>query len=442
MPYSTYESLCAHLNVHPKLQQAIKALGYKIPTEIQKLAIPEVIKGKDILASAETGSGKTVAFALPALHRLMANPPAVNGRGPRVLILTPTRELASQITDAIANLSKFANFRFGIITGGVGYPAQEQLLRRPLDILVATPGRLMDHMSRNRVDFSRLEMFILDEADRMLDMGFVGDMEHIAAALPIKHQTLLFSATLEGEVQRISRKFLKDPVCIQLAVATKKHTLISQRVHLVDNWNHKRALLSHILEDANMWQAIVFTATKRGADDLVDELISQGVPCAALHGDMKQSQRSRTIEKMHRGLRVLVATDVAARGLDIKKLSHVVNFDMPKTGEDYTHRIGRTGRCGEKGTAISFVGPKDGALLAQIERFTGQKLERQVVPGFESKIGFTLNGGGGARPKSKGKPSRRRPLQSNNSERSFHGFGKSAKRPPSFKQGESRRRAR
>lgn len=425
--------MCAELNVHPKLQQAIKALGYKIPTEIQKLAIPEVMNGKDLLASAETGSGKTVAFALPALQKLMI-PPVVDGRGPRVLILTPTRELASQITEAIAQLSRFANFRFGIITGGVGYPAQEQLLRRPLDILVATPGRLMDHMARNRVDYSRLEMFILDEADRMLDMGFVKDMEHIAAALPPKHQTLLFSATLEGEVQRISRKFLKDPVCIQLAVATKKHTLISQRVHLVDNWNHKRALLSHILEDASMWQAIVFTATKRGADDLVDELMSQGVVCAALHGDMKQSQRSRTIEKMHRGLRVLVATDVAARGLDVKKLTHVVNFDMPRTGEDYVHRIGRTGRCGEKGTAISFVGPKDGPLLNQIERFTGQKLERQVIPGFESKTGFNLNAAG-AKPKSKGKPSRRRPGQSNNSERSFHGFGKSAKKPASFRQG-------
>lgn len=437
--------MCAELKVHPKLQQAIKALGYKIPTEIQRLAIPVVMSGKDLIASAETGSGKTVAFGLPALQRLLENPPRTEGRGPRVLILTPTRELAGQITDAIAGLSKFANFRFGIITGGVAYPAQEQLLRRPLDILIATPGRLMDHMSRNRVDFSRLEMFILDEADRMLDMGFVKDMEHIAAALPAEHQTLLFSATLEGEVQRISRKFLKNPICIQLAISTKKHTLISQRVHLVDNWNHKRALLTHILEKADVWQAIVFTATKRGADDLVEELASQGVVCAALHGDMKQSKRSRTLEQMHRGrLRVLVATDVAARGLDVKKLTHVVNFDLPKTAEDYVHRIGRTGRCGEKGTAISLVGPKDGALLAQIERFTAQKLERHVIPGFEPRTTFNLNPAG-ARPKSKAKPNRRRPGQSSNSERSFHGFGKSAPKPLSFrkeqgKQGEGRGR--
>jgi superfamily II DNA/RNA helicase len=440
LPFSTFESMNTHLNIHPKLQQAINALGYKIPTEIQRLAIPEVINGKDLIASAETGAGKTVAFGLPALQQLISHPPITEGRGPRVLILTPTRELAGQITDSIADLSKFANFRFGIITGGVPYPAQEQLLRRPLDILVATPGRLMDHMSRNRVDFSRLEMFILDEADRMLDMGFVKDMEHIAAALPAKHQTLLFSATLEGEVQRISRKFLKDPVCIQLAIATKKHTLISQRVHLVDNWNHKRALLSHILEEADMWQAIVFTATKRGADDLVEELSSQGVICAALHGDMKQSKRSRTLEQMHRGrLRVLVATDVAARGLDVKKLSHVVNFDLPRTGEDYVHRIGRTGRCGEKGVAISLVGPKDGPLLAQIERFTAQKLERQVIPGFEPRTTFNLNPTAG-RAKPKGKAGGRRPGQSSNPERSFHGFGRTAKKPASFRQGEARGR--
>lgn len=431
MPYSTFESMCTHLNVHPKLQQAIKALGYKIPTEIQKRAIPEVIQGKDLLASAETGAGKTVAFGLPALQRLISHPPVAEGRGPRVLILTPTRELASQITDAIASLSKFSNFRFGIITGGVPYPAQEQLLRRPLDVLIATPGRLMDHMSRDRVDFSRLEMFILDEADRMLDMGFVKDMEHIAAALPQEHQTLLFSATLEGEVQRISRKFLKDPICIQLAMATKKHTLISQRVHLVDNWNHKRALLSHILEEADVWQAIVFTATKRGADDLVEELSSQGVRCAALHGDMKQSKRSRTLEQMHRGrLRVLVATDVAARGLDVKKLTHVVNFDLPRTGEDYVHRIGRTGRCGEKGTAISLVGPKDGALLAQIERFTAQKLDRQVIPGFEPRTVFNLNTAG-SKPKSKARPggNKKRAFQPSNAKRPFKGFGTAAKKP-------------
>lgn len=380
--------------LHPKLLDAILTKGYKAPTEIQKRAIPAVLSRRDLLASAETGGGKTDAFVIPVLQRLIDSPPLSTSRGPRVVILTPTRELACQVTASIASLTQFTRLKFGTITGGVGYPAQEQLLRRPLDLLVATPGRLMDHMQNNRVDFSRIEIFILDEADRMLDMGFVDDMETIAEQLPLEHQTLLFSATLEGNVQKISRKFLKDPIRISLATATKKHTLISQRIHFVDNFNHKRALLHHVLETAGMWQAIVFTATKRGADDLVDDLSQKGIICAALHGDMKQSKRTRTLERMHRGqLKVLVATDVAARGLDVKKLSHVINFDLPRSVEDYIHRIGRTGRCGEQGIAISLVGPQDGAILAAIERFTGQKLERQVIPGFESRMPFEPKNG-------------------------------------------------
>lgn len=376
------------LELHPKLLQAVKSNQYSSPTEIQKRAIPEILKGRDLMASAETGAGKTVAFVLPALQQLLSEPTTIVGKGPRVLILTPTRELAGQITDAIANLSKFTSCKFGMITGGVPYFAQERLLQRSLDILVATPGRLMDHMRKNRVDFARLSLFILDEADRMLDMGFIHDMETIAKALPLQHQTLLFSATIEG-IQKIARKFLQDPVCIQLATPTKPHKLITQHIHLVDNFNHKRALLSHVLDDPALWQAIVFTGTKRGAEALVTELLQQGVDCAALHGDMKQGKRLRTLDRMHRGkLRVLVATDVAARGLDVKKLTHVINFDLPRSAEDYVHRIGRTGRCGEKGIAISLVGPKDGALLAQIERFTGQKLERHVIPGFEPKTAF------------------------------------------------------
>ncbi len=371
----------------PKLLQAVKANRYTVPTEIQQRAIPEIIKGRDLLASAETGAGKTVAFVLPFLQRLLTTPPKADSRGPRVLILTPTRELAQQITDAIAKMNQFTRFTFGSITGGVPYPAQENLLRRPLDILVATPGRLMDHMRRKRVDYRRLEVFILDEADRMLDMGFVNDMILIGESLPPEHQTLLFSATLEGNVQKIARQFLKDPVKIQLAAANKPHSSISQRVHLVDNYNHKRALLTHVLEEDGLWQAIVFTATKRGADELVDDLLEQGINCAALHGDMKQNKRRFTLDRMYRGqLKVLVATDVAGRGIDVKKLSHVINFDLPRSPEDYVHRIGRTGRCGEKGIAISLVGPKDGGILAHIERYMGQKLERFTIPGFESRL--------------------------------------------------------
>ncbi len=407
----TFESM----ELHPKIMQGIKSNNFDNPTKIQELAIPEVLKGRDLLATAETGSGKTMAFVLPALQKLSI-PPTVEGRGPRVLILTPTRELATQITDAIDKMTRFVPVRFGSITGGMPYYQQEQLLRKPFDILIATPGRLMDHMEKDRVDFSRLELFVLDEADRMLDMGFRPDMEHIAKALP-KHQTLLFSATLEGTVQKVSRHFLNNPVLIELARNNKPHLLISQRVHLVDNFNHKRALLSHVLEEPGMWQAIVFTGTKRGADELVEDLSEQGINCAALHGDMKQSKRARTLEQMHRGkLKVLIATDVAARGLDVKKLSHVINFDLPRSAEDYVHRIGRTGRCGEKGTAISLVGPKEGHLLAQIERFTGQRLERQTIPGFEPRTSFNSqgsqgsqgsrgsNGGDRARSKSFAKP--------------------------------------
>jgi len=383
--FASFEEMPLHAN----LAKAVKACGYTTPTDIQKQAIPAVLEGRDLMASAQTGAGKTVAFALPAIQQLLTNPIPTSGRGPRVLILTPTRELAGQISKAIETLCKFTSFKFGVVTGGVGYFPQEQLLRKPLDILVATPGRLMDHMDSNRVDFSRLSLFILDEADRMLDMGFVKDMELIAKSLPAKHQTLLFSATLEGNVQRISRQFLHNPVCIQLAPATQRHELITQRVHLVDNFYHKCALLTHVLEEPGMWQAIVFTGTKRSADELVEGLTKRGVNCAVLHGDIKQNKRTRTLERMHQGhLRVLVATDVAARGLDIKKLSHVINFDLPRTAEDYVHRIGRTGRCGEKGIAVSLASAKDRAILAQIERFTGQKLKPQVIEGLEPKGSF------------------------------------------------------
>jgi len=424
--------------LHASLAQAVKACGYTTPTEIQKLAIPAVLDGRDLLASAQTGAGKTAAFALPAIQQLLTEP-APAGRGPRVLVLTPTRELAEQITKTFASLCKFTQLKFGVVTGGVGYFPQEQLLRRPVDVLVATPGRLMDHMRSNRIDFSRLSMFILDEADRMLDMGFVQDMELIAKSLPDRHQTLLFSATLEGNVQRISRQFLHNPVCIQLAAATQKHELITQRVHLVDDFYHKCALLTHVLEEPGMWQAIVFTGTKRSADELVEGLTKRGVNCAVLHGDIKQNRRTRTLERMHQGhLRVLVATDVAARGLDIKKLSHVINFDLPRTAEDYVHRIGRTGRCGEKGIAVSLASAKDRAILAQIERFTGQRLKPQVIEGLEPKSSFEAPPSSG-KPRSRqgqGQGPSRRPTRGGQSSHSSHSShspyaGQSGQRRPS-----------
>lgn len=383
------------MDLHPKLLQGIHALKFENPTEIQRNVIPLVIRGGDLMASADTGTGKTMAFVVPMIHSLLTSTFRAPGIGPKILILTPTRELAEQVTDCIRKLSRFTDLRFGSITGGVSYFGQEALLRKPFDILVATPGRLLDHMNQGRVNFSRLEMLVLDEADRMLDMGFMKDIEKILKSLPDKRQILLFSATLEGPVLQVAGRILKKPECVKLASNSKPNALISQIVHQADDSRHKFMLLKHILEQTEVWQAIVFTATKRAAESLSYDLSDRGITCAALHGDMKQSKRSRTLERMHRGqVRVLVATDVAARGLDVKAVSHVINYDIPKASEDYIHRIGRTGRAGETGVAISLVEPKDWRQLMMIERFTGQKLTRTVIPGLEPKSDMDLRSGG------------------------------------------------
>lgn len=371
------------LNLNAKLLQAIHTAGFTTPTEIQRAAIPLILSGSDIMASAQTGTGKTAAFVLPALERLTA-PSKREGRGPRVLVLTPTRELAMQVNDNVRTLGRFCRFTTGNIVGGMPYPPQIRLLKEAVDLLVATPGRLMDHMEQGRVDFSRLEVLVLDEADRMLDMGFVDAVKKIAGATPKTRQTLLFSATLEGRVLAVAKALLRDPARVQLAHNSERHALIAQRVYQADDAAHKHRLLSHCLVSEAPTQAVIFTATKRGADKLSKLLSSQGHPSAALHGNMNQSQRKRTVERMRRGeFRLLVATDVAARGLDIKGISHVINFDLPTVAEDYIHRVGRTGRAGASGTAISLVGPDDWSKLAGIERLTGQTLERDVVAGLE-----------------------------------------------------------
>ncbi len=371
------------LNLNPNLLRAIQACGFDTPTEIQSQAIPVALSGADLMASAQTGTGKTAAFVLPALHRL-AERPAVRGHGPRVLVLTPTRELAQQVAANIEQYGRFSRVQSGSVVGGMPYPPQMRMLAKPLDLLVATPGRLMDHMERNRVDFSRLEMLILDEADRMLDMGFVDAVTAIAAATPAQRQTLLFSATLEGRVLDVARRLLRDPVRIQLSANRDHHASISQQAHQADDVRHKQRLLSHLIEQTDLSQAVIFTATKRGADRLAETLAQNGHTCAALHGDMGQGQRKRTVDRMRRGnLRLLVATDVAARGLDIRGISHVINFDLPMVAEDYIHRIGRTGRGGATGKAVSLIGPDDWGKLAGIERLLGRKLEREVIPGLE-----------------------------------------------------------
>lgn len=387
------------LNLSSDLMRAIEASGYTTPTEIQRQAIPVAIAGSDLMASAQTGTGKTASFVLPALQKLQ-EPSKVQGRGPRVLILTPTRELAAQIQESIKRYARFTKLSSGSIVGGAPYPVQERLLRSPLDLLVATPGRLIDHMERGRVDFSRLEMLVLDEADRMLDMGFIEPVERISAATPASRQILLFSATFEGNVEKLARTLLKDPVRIQIAGSKEKHTQIEQRVHQADDYKHKHLLLSHVLNSQDLSQAIVFTSTKRGADELAGELNDQGHACAALHGDMKQGARNRTVQRMRRGdVKVLVATDVAARGLDITGITHVINFDLPMVAEDYVHRIGRTGRAGAFGVAVSLIGPQDWGKLAQIERLTGHRLERSVLPGLEPTRSEPRGGAGGDKPR-------------------------------------------
>ncbi|MFQ5469505.1 MAG: DEAD/DEAH box helicase [Gammaproteobacteria bacterium] len=371
------------LNLDEKLLRAVTACGFSQATDIQREAIPVVLTGGDLMASAQTGTGKTAAFVLPAMQRLM-KPSGKRGKGPRVLVLTPTRELAMQVDENIRQLGRYCKYTAGNVVGGMPYPPQLRLLKKPLDLLVATPGRLMDHMEQDRVDFSRLEMLVLDEADRMLDMGFIDDVKKIARAMPKMRQTLLFSATLEGKVLSIANELLKKPKRIQLAANNERHKSIRQHAFHADDADHKHRLLSHHLSCDSLTQAVVFTATKRGADKLARKLSKLGHASAALHGDMRQAARKKTVERMRRGrYKLLVATDVAARGLDIKGISHVINFDLPTMAEDYIHRIGRTGRGGAKGTAISFIGPNDWKSLSGIERLTGTPLERSIIPGLE-----------------------------------------------------------
>lgn len=367
-----------------KLLQAIEESGYTTPTPIQQEAIPKILTGSDLRASAQTGTGKTAAFLLPSLCRLTTVSQA-EGRGPRILILVPTRELAMQVATQSVKYSKYLpRARTVCIYGGAPYPIQNKELSRHYDILVATPGRLIDHINRGRISFSRVEVLILDEADRMLDMGFIEPVEQIAALTPTTRQTLLFSATMKGSVLNLSKRLLKDPLEVSVAHDLVKPENIEQRLYNVDNLDHKYRLLDHLLNDDTLRQAIVFTSTKRQADHLVEKLIDQGHGAAALHGDMNQRQRTRTIMQLRRNeIRILVATDVAARGIDVQTITHVFNFDLPMTAEDYVHRIGRTGRAGATGIALSFAAGKDMHTVKQIEHYTHQKMTPVVVPGIE-----------------------------------------------------------
>jgi superfamily II DNA/RNA helicase len=373
----------AELKLTPSILKAVAACGYTTPTPIQEQAIPLALAGRDLIATAQTGTGKTAAFVLPALQ-LLSRTPRNNSKGPRVLVLTPTRELANQVTDAIRGYGKFMRIRHGAILGGMPYREQLQLLSQPVDIIVATPGRLIDHLERGRMNLSRLDLLVLDEADRMLDMGFSEDVDKIAGLAPADRQTMMFTATMDDTMAKLAKRLLRDPVRIEIAGKHMTLDQIEQRLHVADNLQHKHRMLQRLISDVDLTMAIIFSATKRDADVIAQELASQGHSAAALHGDMTQGARNRTITAMRRGkVRLLVATDVAARGLDVSGISHIINFDLPKCAEDYVHRIGRTGRAGASGIAISFASLNDLAYLQRIERFIGQSLPQHVIPGLE-----------------------------------------------------------
>lgn len=374
----------SELNLTSAVLEAIEEAGFQFATPVQSQAIPIILNGNDLRGSAPTGTGKTAAYTLPAVNRLCA-PGTKRYLGPRILILVPTRELAIQVA---AETSKFGKnlpkARTVCIYGGMPYPLQNRQLSRPFEILVATPGRLIDHLERKRIDLSFVEMLILDEADRMLDMGFIEPVEQIAAATPKERQTLLFSATLQGSVINLSKRLLRNPMEVNIAHTVERHENIEQRLYYVNDLNHKHQILTHLLQDPEINQAIVFTSTKRFADRLVDSLAEVGCKVEALHGDMDQRRRTRTINRLREGeIQFLIATDVAARGIDIQSISHVINFDLPNSAEDYVHRIGRTGRAGASGIATSLAASTDRHLVTRIEQFTGQKITPHVIPGME-----------------------------------------------------------
>ena len=360
--------------LNPQLLSALKAAGYETPTPIQTKAIPDVMAGKDLLGIAQTGTGKTAAFALPILHRLAANRTPPVPRTTRCLVLSPTRELATQIAESFKTYGKNLGFRVAVVFGGVKYGAQERALQQGLDVLVAAPGRLLDHIQQKNVDLSATEIFVLDEADQMLDLGFIKPIRQITAKLPARRQNLFFSATMPSEIGKLASDLLKDPVRVQVTPQATTVERIKQSVIWVEQ-GKKRALLTELFSDPAYTRCLVFTKTKHGADKVAAYLEAGGVEAGAIHGNKSQPQRERALQAFKDGkLRVLVATDIAARGIDVDKVTHVVNFELPHVPESYVHRIGRTARAGKDGTAISFVAGDEMKLLRDVEKTTRQKI--------------------------------------------------------------------
>jgi ATP-dependent RNA helicase RhlE len=372
----------SNLGLSQELLRAIKEQGYDKPTPIQEQAIPVILSKKDVLAGAQTGTGKTAGFTLPLLQRLGEKAPQKGKRHVRALVLAPTRELAAQVGESIATYGKYLPFKSTVIFGGVGIKPQINTLNRGVDIVIATPGRLLDHVEQKTLDLSKIEFLILDEADRMLDMGFIHDIKKILALLPKHRQNLLFSATFSNEIKKLADGLLNSPTLIEVARRNTSATNITQLVHPVDR-ERKRELLTHLITEGKWQQVLVFTRTKHGANRLSAQLEKDGISAAAIHGNKSQSARTKALASFKDGsVRVLVATDIAARGIDIDQLPHVVNFELPNVPEDYVHRIGRTGRAGNDGAAVSLVCIDEDMLLKNIQKLIKKPIERVRVKGF------------------------------------------------------------
>ena len=400
------------LGLSADILRAITAQGYETPTPIQQQAIPAALAGRDLMAAAQTGTGKTAAFTLPMLHKL-TELPAGPVRKVHALVLTPTRELANQVSESVRDYGKFIALRSTVVFGGVNINPQMKTLRNGVDILVATPGRLIDHLTRRTVDLSQVKILVLDEADRMLDMGFLPAIERILALLPKQRQTMMFSATFSPTIKKLAARFLNNPLSIEVAQPNTAASTVTQMAYRVDS-ARKREMLAHMIGSQNLQQVLVFARTKRGADRLAKHLEQDGISADSIHGDKSQGARNRALNDFKRNnIRALVATDVAARGIDIDQLSHVINYELPDDIENYVHRIGRTGRAGNEGTAISLIGADEHGQFRAIERLLNKKINLDVMAGYEPTQHETSD-----KPRPRHNQSRRTPS------REFSGRGK------------------
>ncbi len=409
------------LGLRAELLRAVSEKGYSDPTPIQRQAIPIILEGQDIMGGAQTGTGKTAGFTLPLLQRLMSSgKPGKGRRVIRALVLTPTRELAAQVSESVDTYGKHLPLKSTVVFGGVSINPQKQKLIRGVDILVATPGRLLDHVGQNSVNLSKVDILVLDEADRMLDMGFIRDIRKVLALLPKQKQTLLFSATFSTEIKQLANNLLKSPALIEVARRNTAAESVTQVIHPVDKVR-KRELLSYLIGSNNWRQVLVFTRTKHGANRLSKQLVSDGIVATAIHGNKSQGARTRALAEFKSGeVRVLVATDIAARGLDIDQLPHVVNFELPNVAEDYIHRIGRTGRAGHEGEAMSLVCVDELKLLKDIERLVERDIPRVQIENFEPDPSIKpepINNGRGRQQKATGKPAGNRAASPRNGQR-------------------------